>query len=66
MRQEWEPEELLASWTLAGDDWRLVGNKSGPTGLGFALMLKFYAIEGRSPPIRRRSLPRRWTTWRRW
>ena len=49
MRQEWESEELLASWTLAGDDWRLVGNKSGPTRLGFALMLKFYAIEGRFP-----------------
>jgi hypothetical protein len=47
MRQEWEPEELPASWTLAGDDWRLVGNKSGPTRLGFALLLKFHAIEGR-------------------
>jgi hypothetical protein len=33
--QEWEAGELLASWTLAGDDWRLVGNKSGPTRPGF-------------------------------
>jgi hypothetical protein len=32
MRQEWEPEELLTSWMLAGDDWRLAGNKSGVSG----------------------------------
>ncbi len=49
MRQEWEPEELLACWTLLEDDWRLVGNKRGPTRLGFALVLKFFEQEARFP-----------------
>ncbi len=40
MRREWEPEELIACWTLAEGDAALVGNKSGPTRLGSALLLK--------------------------
>ena len=38
MQREWEPEELIGAWTLLDRDWRLVGNKAGPTRLGFALM----------------------------
>ena len=38
MRQEWSPEELVA-------------NKSGPTRLGFALLLKFFELEGRFPDL---------------
>ncbi|HEV8649156.1 MAG TPA: DUF4158 domain-containing protein [Actinomycetes bacterium] len=55
MLQGWAPEELIESWTLATDaasdrdDWQLVGNKSGPTRLGFALLLKFYELEARFP-----------------
>ncbi|MFD9286124.1 DUF4158 domain-containing protein, partial [Streptomyces mirabilis] len=49
MRQEWSPEELLASWTLVDGDWMLVANKSGATRLGFSLMLKFFEIEARFP-----------------
>jgi hypothetical protein len=49
MRREWTPEDLIASWTLVEDDWRLVGNKSGATRLGFALLLKFLELEGRFP-----------------
>lgn len=49
MRQEWEPEELVACWTLLEDDWRLVGNKRGPTRLGFAVVLKFFEQEARFP-----------------
>ncbi|MET9913962.1 DUF4158 domain-containing protein [Streptomyces sp. NPDC006476] len=51
MRQEWSPEELLASWTLVEGDWDLVANKSGSTRLGFALMLKFFESEGRFPDL---------------
>jgi Domain of unknown function (DUF4158) len=47
MRREWTPEDLIASWTLVKDDWRLVGNKTGATRLGFALLLKFFELEGR-------------------
>ncbi|WP_326821462.1 Tn3 family transposase [Streptosporangium sp. NBC_01756] len=49
MRREWEPEELIASWTLLDGDWELVGNKTGATRLGFGLMLKFFEQEGRFP-----------------
>jgi hypothetical protein len=48
-RQEWSPEELLASWTLVEGGWKLVANKTGATRLGFCLMLKFFEIEARFP-----------------
>ena len=47
--REWEPEELIEAWTLLDGDWRLVGNKTGATRLGFSLILKFFAIEARFP-----------------
>jgi len=31
-----QPEDLVGSWTLVEDDWRLIGNKTGATRLGFA------------------------------
>jgi hypothetical protein len=49
MRREWEPEDLVGSWTLVEDDWRLIGNKTGATRLGFALLLKFFELEARFP-----------------
>lgn len=49
MRSEWSAEDVVASWTLVGDDWRLVGNKTGATRLGFALVLKFFEIEACFP-----------------
>ncbi|MER5853771.1 DUF4158 domain-containing protein [Streptomyces sp. NPDC002012] len=49
MRQEWSPEDVVACWTLVDGDWDLVVNKTGPTRLGFCLMLKFFEMEGRFP-----------------
>jgi TnpA family transposase len=49
VRQEWSTDDLVASWTLIGDDWQLVGNKTGTTRLAFALILKFFEIEARFP-----------------
>jgi hypothetical protein len=49
MRHEWSTEQLIGSWTLVGEDWQFVGNKSGRTRLGFALLLKFFEIEARFP-----------------
>ena len=37
MRREWEPEDLIAAWTLLDGDWELVGNKTGATRLGSPL-----------------------------
>jgi hypothetical protein len=28
VRREWTSEQLIESWTLLDDDWRLVGNKT--------------------------------------
>jgi hypothetical protein len=28
MKRDWDPEELIAHWTLMDDDWRLLGNKT--------------------------------------
>jgi len=49
MRREWEPEDLIASWTLLPSDVDMLVNKSGATRLGFALLLKFFEIEARFP-----------------
>lgn len=49
MRQEWSSDELIAAWTLVDEDWPLVGNKTGATRLGFAVLLKFFEIEARFP-----------------
>lgn len=49
MSGEWSTEDLIASWTLVGEDWSLVGNKTGATRLGFSLVLKFFEIEARFP-----------------
>jgi hypothetical protein len=57
MRQEWEPEELVASWTLLDADWALVANKAGATRLGFALLLKFFELEARFPRDRAEIAP---------
>jgi hypothetical protein len=52
VRAEWEPDELIDVWTLVKSDWDLIANKAGVTRLGFAVMLKFYEIEGRFPAYR--------------
>jgi hypothetical protein len=48
VRRDWEPEDLVACWTLVEQDEReLVAYKRGATRLGSALMLKFFEIEAR-------------------
>jgi len=42
-------DELVEHWTLLDDERELVTGKRGPTRLGFALLLKFYAQAGRFP-----------------
>jgi TnpA family transposase len=49
VRREWEPEDLVACWTLLDEGWRMVGNKTGATRLGFALLSKFFELEARFP-----------------
>ena len=49
MRREWEPEELIACWTLVDTDRRLVANKRGATRLGFVVLLRYFELQGRFP-----------------
>ena len=42
-------DELVEHWTLLDDERELAAGKRGPTRLGFALLLKFYAGTGRFP-----------------
>ena len=49
MRQRWEVDELIESWTLDPDDVERVANKTGPTRLGFGVLLKFFELEARFP-----------------
>jgi len=42
-------DELAGHWTLLKNERELIAGKRGPTRLGFALLLKFYARAGRIP-----------------
>ena len=42
-------DELAGHWTLLDDERELIAWKRGPTRLGFAVLLKFYARAGRFP-----------------
>ena len=46
------PNELAQHWTLSTDECELLGNKTGSTRLGFAVLLKSFQVEGRFPETR--------------
>jgi hypothetical protein len=49
MKRLWTVAELAEHWTLLPDELALLGNKTGATRLGFALLLKACQLEGRFP-----------------
>ena len=49
MKRAWHPDELIEHWTILPQEHKLLGNKSGPTRLGFAVLLKYFQYEGRFP-----------------
>jgi hypothetical protein len=49
MRRQWETEELIDQWALHAEDRVLLGNKTGATRLGFAVLLKYFQRTGRFP-----------------
>lgn len=49
MKRNWTEEELVERWTLFPDELALVGAKAEHTRLGFAMMPRFFAGEGRFP-----------------
>lgn len=44
MKQNWELDELIEHWTLLPDEIKLLGNKTGATRLGFAIVLKYFQL----------------------
>lgn len=49
MKRVWTAMELTEHWTLLPDEFALLGNKTGATRLGFALLLKAFQLDGRFP-----------------
>ena len=52
MKRTWTTEELLEHFTLLPNELVAIGNKSGATRLGFAVLLKCLQYEGRFPRSR--------------
>ena len=48
MKREWTDSEF-ADWTLLPSEAALLVNKTGPTRLGFAVLLKFFQYAARFP-----------------
>ncbi|MCM3925640.1 DUF4158 domain-containing protein [Frankia sp. AiPs1] len=49
VRREWSPEQLIECWTLGKGDRKLLRNKAGASRVGFALLVKYFELEGRFP-----------------
>lgn len=49
MQRDWTADELILHWTLQAPEQALVGNKTGATRLGFAILLKFFQFMGCFP-----------------
>ena len=49
MKRTWDIEELIEHFTLLPQDMDLLANKTGPTRLGFAVLLKYFQYEARFP-----------------
>ncbi|HEY4032979.1 MAG TPA: DUF4158 domain-containing protein, partial [Ktedonobacteraceae bacterium] len=52
MKRQWENEELIEHWMLSVWDLAQLGNKTGATRLGFAVLLKFFHRVGRFPTFK--------------
>jgi hypothetical protein len=49
MKRLWSNDDLLAHWSLQPSELALVEHKEGANRLGFALLLKYFQIDGRFP-----------------
>ena len=52
MKRAWNSEELLERLALLADERRWIAGKTGANRLGFAVLLKFFQVEGRFPQLR--------------
>jgi hypothetical protein len=49
LKRNWELDELIEHFTFLPNEMQQVGNKSGETRLGFAVLFKFFQYEARFP-----------------
>jgi TnpA family transposase len=49
MKQNWDERELSESWTLTDSEKKLLQQRAKRNRLGFAILLKFFQLEGRFP-----------------
>ena len=49
MKRHWHEQELAERWSLTHDEFELLQNRTERSRLGFAVLLKFFQIEGRFP-----------------
>jgi hypothetical protein len=49
MKRNWELDDLIDHFTIMPNEMTLMGNKTGVTRLGFAVLLKFFQLEKRFP-----------------
>lgn len=49
MKRKWDNHELTEHWVIDENEQPLILNKRGVNRLGFALLLKFFQLEGRFP-----------------
>jgi TnpA family transposase len=53
MKQQWNDLELAEYWRLSPDEWGFLPNRATHSQLGFAILLKFFLMEGRFPASRK-------------
>jgi hypothetical protein len=49
MKRHWHEQELAERWSLTHDEFELLQNCTERSRLGFAVLLKFFQVEGRFP-----------------
>jgi len=52
VKRQWTADDLGEHWAVLPSDLELLAHKTGATRLGYALLLKYFQIEGRFPPAK--------------
>jgi hypothetical protein len=53
MQRHWDEQELAEQWSLSPDERQRLANRTDHSRLGYAVLLKFFRIEGRFPRDRK-------------
>ena len=53
MKRHWDEHDLGERWSLTHDEFDLLRNRTDQSRIGFAVLLKFFQVDGRFPNERR-------------